>query len=56
MTPKQIEGIRQRIRASIQSIERGEYVRCEGRDDLRKLAERVKARGRRLLARETARS
>jgi len=55
MTPKQIESIRQRVRASIASIERSEYVKCEGRDDLRKFAERVKARGRRLLARETAR-
>jgi antitoxin ParD1/3/4 len=55
LTGEQIEGIRQRVRASIQSIEHGESVRCEGRDDLRKLAERVKARGRRLLARETAR-
>ncbi len=55
MPPKQIEGIRQRVRASIESIERGEYVKCEGRNDLRKFAERVKARGRRLLAQETAR-
>ena len=55
MTTKQIEGIRRRVLASIESVERGEYVECEGRDDLQKLAERVKARGRRLLAQEAAR-
>jgi antitoxin ParD1/3/4 len=55
LTAEQIEGIRQRVRASIDSVEHGEYVNCKGRDDLQKLAEQVKARGRRLLAQEAAR-
>ena len=52
MTAQQIERVRRRVRASIESIERGEYVKCDGPDDLRELAQRVKARGRRFLARK----
>jgi hypothetical protein len=45
----QIEGIRRPVRASIESIERGGYAEYHGRDGLKKLADGVKARGRRLL-------
>ena len=54
LTEEQVEGIRQHVRASIESIERGEYVKYEGRDGLKKLADGVKARGRRLLAQEVS--
>src|SRR5208337_58639 len=54
LTGEQLEGIRQRVRASLESIERGEYMEYEGRDGLKKLAEGVKARGRKLLAREAS--
>jgi antitoxin ParD1/3/4 len=49
LTEEQLEGIRQRVRASLESIERGEYMEYEGRDGLKKLAEGVKARGRKRL-------
>jgi len=55
LTSQQLEGVRQRVRAGIESIERGRYREYEGRDGLKKLADEVKARGRRLLAKETAR-
>lgn len=54
LTDEQLAGIRQRVRASLESIERGEYVEYAGRDGLKKLAEGVKARGRKLLAREAS--
>ena len=54
LTEEQLEGIRQRVRASIESIDRGGYVEYEGRDGLKKLAEGVKARGRKLLGREAS--
>lgn len=54
LTEEQLEGIRQRVRASLESMERGEYMEYEGRDGLKKLAEAVKARGRKLLAREAS--
>jgi antitoxin ParD1/3/4 len=52
LTEQQLEGIRQRVRAGLESIERAEYMEYEGRDGLKKLAEGVKARGRKLLARD----
>ncbi len=52
LTQEQLEGIRRRVRAGIESIERGEYVEYEGRAGLKELADGVKARGRRLLALE----
>jgi hypothetical protein len=52
ITDQQITGIQERVRAGIESIDRGEYTEYEGRDGLRRLAEGVKARGRSLLARE----
>jgi len=54
LTDEQVEGIRRRVRASLQSIARGEYVEYAGREGLKKLAEGVKARGRRFLAREAS--
>ena len=52
LTQEQLEGIRRRVRASTESIEGGEYDEYQGRDGLKKLADGVKARGRRLLAQE----
>jgi antitoxin ParD1/3/4 len=49
----QIESIRQRVRAGIAAIERGEFTEYEGRAGLAALTAGVKARGRKLLA-ETA--
>ena len=54
LTEEQLEGIRRRVRAGLESIECGEYMEYEGRDGLKKLAEAVKARGRKLLAREAS--
>jgi antitoxin ParD1/3/4 len=47
---QQLEGIRRRVRASIESVEAGEYKDYAGRDGLKRLADEVKARGRRRLA------
>jgi antitoxin ParD1/3/4 len=48
LTEEQLDGIRRRVRAS---IEAGKFVEYEGREGLKKLADGVKARGRKLLAR-----
>ena len=53
LTEEQLDGIRRRVRASIERIEAGKFVEYEGRGGLKKLAEGVKARGRRGLVRET---
>ena len=45
----QIEGIRQRVRAGIASVERGDFTEYVGRTGLATLTAGVKARGRRLL-------
>lgn len=50
LTTEQIEGIRRRVREGIRSIEQGEYREYRGRRGLEKLANEVKARGRKLLA------
>jgi antitoxin ParD1/3/4 len=52
LTGRQLEGIRRRVLAGIESVEAGEYNEYEGREGLTKLADGVKARGRKLLARE----
>jgi antitoxin ParD1/3/4 len=52
LTQEQLEGIRRRVRASIKSIESGEYAEYQGREGLKKLADRVKARGRRILTQD----
>src|ERR1700719_2137234 len=54
LTEEQLDGIRQRVRASIESIEAGKFAEYEGREGLKKLADGVKARGRKLLAREAS--
>ena len=53
LTEQQVESIRQRVRASVESVERGEYVDYVGREGLKELADGVKARGRAVLARES---
>src|SRR5258708_35719170 len=45
LTEQQLDGIRQRVLAGIESIERGEYKENEGREGLKRLAAEVKARG-----------
>ncbi|MGA2590233.1 MAG: hypothetical protein ABSH32_09980 [Bryobacteraceae bacterium] len=50
LTAQQLEDIRLRVRAGIDSVEAGKYQEYEGRDGLRRLADGVKARGRRRLA------
>ena len=54
LTEEQLEGIRHRIRASIEGIEAGRFVEYDGHEGLKKLADGVKARGRRLIAREAS--
>lgn len=56
MTEQQLESIKQRVRASVESVERGEYVDYVGLEGLRELAAGVKARGRMVLAQETKKS
>jgi antitoxin ParD1/3/4 len=53
LTEEQLDGIRRRVRASIEGMEAGDFVEYEGRDGLKKLSDGVKAKGRRLLAQET---
>jgi antitoxin ParD1/3/4 len=55
LTAHQIEGIRKRVRASIEAIERGEHSEYEGHAGLEKLADNVKATGRQRLAAELPR-
>jgi len=45
----QIENIRQRVRAGIASVERGDFTEYAGRTGLAELTAGVKTRGRRLL-------
>jgi antitoxin ParD1/3/4 len=47
---QQLDGIRRRVEAGLGSIENGRFTEYEGRAGLRKLAEGIKAKGRRLLA------
>src|SRR5579864_6148431 len=47
LTAEQLAAIRQRVRVDIENIEGGKFVGYEGREGLRKLADGVKARGRR---------
>jgi antitoxin ParD1/3/4 len=54
LTGQQIEDIRQRVRAGIESIEAGDYKEYAGREGLQKLASEVKKRGRDLLAHEAS--
>jgi antitoxin ParD1/3/4 len=54
LTEEQLEGIRRRVRTSIENIEAGKFVEYEGRDGLNELAVGVKARGRTRLARDAS--
>ena len=54
LTAEQLAGIRHRVRAGIERIDAGEYTEYEGREGLKKLEDRAKARGRKLLAREAS--
>src|SRR2546425_8582738 len=45
LTEEQLDGIRQQVRASIEGIEAGRFVEYQGREGLKKGADRVKARG-----------
>src|SRR5712692_10391257 len=49
LTQVQLDGIRDRVRASIKEIEAGEFQTYEGREGLHQMAEGVKRRGRKLL-------
>jgi hypothetical protein len=55
LTEEQLDGIRRRVRAGIESIEAGKYTEYDGREGLKELADGVKARGRKLLAGEDSR-
>jgi hypothetical protein len=54
LTAQQLEDIRRRVRAGIESIKAREYREYAGREGLKQLADGVKARGRARLAREAA--
>jgi putative addiction module CopG family antidote len=54
LTGEQLDGIRQRVRASIEAIDTGDYREYEGREGLKKLADGTKVKGRKLLAREAS--
>jgi antitoxin ParD1/3/4 len=54
LTEQQIAGIRQRVRASIEAIDAGDYAEYESREGLQKLADGVKAGGRKRLAQEAS--
>lgn len=54
LTEEQLDGIRQHVRASIEDIEAGKLVEYEGREGLKKLADGVKARGRKLVGGESS--
>jgi antitoxin ParD1/3/4 len=51
LTEQQIDLIRHRVRSSIESIEASKFVDYEGREGLKKLADRIKSRGRATLER-----
>ena len=54
LTGQQLESIRRRVRASIDSVEAGDFRDYEGRAGLKKLADGVKARGRTRLSQEVS--
>jgi len=54
LTGEQIDGIRRRVRASIERIEACKYLKYEGRQGLKKLRDGVKMRRRKLLAGEAS--
>ena len=54
LTGQQLDGIRRRVLAAIESVEAGRYTEYEGRHGLGKLANGIKARGREFLREEAA--
>jgi len=54
LTEQQIERIRQRVRASVEAIDGGEYTEYEAREGLKRLADNVKARGRKRLDQQSS--
>ena len=54
LTEQQLDSIRRRVIDGITSIENGRFQEYHGREGLKKLADRVKARGRKVLARRAA--
>jgi antitoxin ParD1/3/4 len=54
LTEQQLDDIRRRVRDGIEGIEAGRFTEYEGREGLRKFADEVKARGRRILARQSS--
>ena len=54
LTAEQLGGIRRRVREGIGSIAAGNFLEYDGREGLKTLAENVKSRGRKLLARPAA--
>lgn len=52
LTEEQLDAVRRRVRAGIASIGAGKFTEYEGREGLRKLADGVKVRGRKLLRSE----
>lgn len=53
LTKEQLDAVRRRVREGIANLEAGEFTEYEGREGLRKLADGVKVRGRKLLAKQT---
>ena len=54
LTEEQLDSIRRRVRDSIEGMEAGRFLEYEGREGLKKLADGVKTRGRKLFAREAS--
>jgi antitoxin ParD1/3/4 len=50
LTELQLEGIRRRVLDGMEDIKAGRFTEYEGREGLKKLADNVSARGRKLLA------
>jgi hypothetical protein len=55
LTKHQLDSVRRRGREGMEDIKAGRFTEYEGREGLKKLADEVKARGRRLLAKRTSR-
>ncbi len=54
LTEQQLDSIRRRVIDGITSIENGHFQEYHGREGLEKLADKVKARGRKVLTRRAA--
>ena len=54
LTEEQLDSIRRRVRDGIEGMKAGRFLEYEGREGLKRLADGVKARGRKLLARRAS--